>query len=288
MRTKCLACDRPGAFWTQKSGRDVWRCSTCKLVWVPDGLLVDDTGATIYEGDTPIFLKDGNERYYLDETNLISARAKLSWVREHAMPGGALLDVGANFGHFLSVAREPYRAVGVELSSAAVAWSRKHFDVQNYEASIYEMPAEIAGPYDVVTLFDVIEHIPDPHEALAALRRVLRAGGVLAISTPDTGSAVARLMGPRWHYLDPVQHIVLFDRTNLSSVLDRAGFDVVEVRSLGHHYRVGYIADRLAYLNPSGLLGRVTKLGQSVARPVAERSLQLNFGDVMGLIARAR
>ena len=79
MMSDCLACGRPGVFWTKKANRDVWRCTdaSCGLVWVPDGLVADEGGATIYEEEKPIFLKDGNEQYYLDETNLISCREKV-------------------------------------------------------------------------------------------------------------------------------------------------------------------------------------------------------------------
>lgn len=286
MQTDCLACEKRGRFWTKKAGRDVWRCASCGLVWVPEGLVVGEGGASIYEGDTPIFLQDGNEQYYLDETNLISCRQKVEWVAEHVPRGARLLDAGANFGHFLSVARDHFDAVGVELSRAAVTWSREHFQVENHAASIYNLPEQLAGPYQAVTLFDVIEHVPQPREALLALKRVLAPGGHLFLSTPDAGSLVARAMGSHWHYLNPIQHIVLFNRANLSRILKDAGFEVLGARTLGHHYRVGYVLDRLAYLHGGGVLGRATKLASAVARPAAKRTMYLNLGDVMGVMAR--
>jgi 2-polyprenyl-3-methyl-5-hydroxy-6-metoxy-1,4-benzoquinol methylase len=288
MQLDCLACGARGVHWTSKAGRDVWRCRSCALVWVPDGLVVGEGGASIYEGDTPIFLQDGNEQYYLDETNLTSCRLKVDWIADVLPKGAKLLDAGANFGHFLSVARDRWDAVGVELSRAAVEWSKQHFGVNNHAASIYDLPSELAGPYDAVTLFDVIEHVPQPKEALAALRKVLRPGGYLFLSTPDMGSAVARAMGPRWHYLDPIQHIVLFNRANLSRLLDEAGFDVVDVRTFGHHYRMGYVLDRLAYLHDRGVVGGATKVAKRVLRPAAKLTVYLNLRDVMGISGRAR
>jgi 2-polyprenyl-3-methyl-5-hydroxy-6-metoxy-1,4-benzoquinol methylase len=287
VRHDCLACGRAGRFWTKKAGRNVWRCDACGLVWVPEGLVVDERGASIYEGDEPIFLQDGNEQYYLDETNLMSCREKLAWVREHAPAGASLVDVGANFGHFLSVAREDYRARGVEISSAAVEWSKKHFGVENAVGSIYDLPPALRGPYDVVTLWDVIEHVPDPREALTALHRIVRTEGLLFLSTPDAGSRVARLMRSRWHYLDPVQHLVLFGRENLARILRDSGFEVVSTRTFGHHYRVGYVLDRLAYLHDEGALGRVTGIAKTAFRPAAKLSVYLNLRDVMGIVARA-
>ncbi len=288
MHADCLACGRRGQLWIRKAERDVWRCASCALLWVPEGLVLSDTGASIYEGETPIFLQDGNEQYYLDETNLTSCRQKLEWVSDHVPRGAKLLDAGANFGHFLSVARERFEAVGVELSQAAVAWSKEHFGVDNHAASVYDLPAALAGPYDAVTLFDVIEHVPQPREALTAMHRVLAPGGHLFLSTPNAGSLVARAMGSRWHYLDPIQHIVLFNPANLSRMLEDAGFEVLGTRSLGHHYRIGYVLDRLAYLHDHGLVGRATSIAKKVGRPAAKQTVYLNLGDVMGVHARKR
>jgi SAM-dependent methyltransferase len=252
---------------------------------VPDGLVRNDKGESIYEEEEPIFLKDGNEQYYLDETNLLSCRAKVRWVEESLPRGRRLLDVGANFGHFLKEAGTVFDATGIEISKAAVERSAELFGVKNHVGSIYELPPEAKGPWEAVTLWDVIEHVPDPKGALEAIRDLLAPGGRLYLSTPDAGSAVARAMGRRWHYLDPVQHIVLFGRKNLSDLLERTGFRVRETRSFGHHYRVGYVLDRLAYLHGDGALGRVVKPVLTTARVLDGRSVYINLRDVMGIAA---
>ncbi len=163
-------------------------------------------------------------------------------------------------------------------------WSREHFGVNNNAASLYALPSELRGPYDAVTLFDVIQHVPQPKEALAALRDVLAPGGHLFLSTPDAGSPVARGMQSRWHYLDPLQHIVLFNRTNLTRLLREAGFEVLGVRTFGHHYRVAYVLDRLAYLYE----GRATKVMRTLGGPLGKRTLYLILRDVMGIHAIRR
>jgi 2-polyprenyl-3-methyl-5-hydroxy-6-metoxy-1,4-benzoquinol methylase len=284
----CPTCSGSSRFWLTKAERSVHRCDACGLVWVPAGVARTDSGETIYEGDNPIFLQDGNDRYYLDETNLLSCRRKVEWMRHLVPRGASLLDAGANFGHFLSAAQEEYRAIGVELSAAAVAWGREHFGVDNHVASIYELPAALSGPFDAVTFWDVIEHLPDPREALQQLARVLAPGGLLLLSTPDTGSVVARMMGRYWHYLDPVQHVALFDRRNLARLLDESGFDVVETTSFGHFYRVGYVLDRLKYLHSDGLVGKVLPPLSVAMQPLAGQKLYINLGDVMGIAARKR
>lgn len=282
----CLLCSSTRArYWTTKAGRAVHRCPDCACIWVPDGLMRNEQGESIYEEEEPIFLKDGNEQYYLDETNLLSCRAKVRWVEESLPRGRRLLDVGANFGHFLKEAGAIFDATGIEISKAAVDRSAELFGVKNYVGSIYEPPPEAKGPWEAITLWDVIEHVPDPKGALEKIRDLLAPGGRLYLSTPDAGSAVARAMGSRWHYLDPVQHIVLFGRKNLSDLLERTGFRVRATRSFGHHYRVGYVLDRLAYLHGEGTLGRLVRPALRTARALDGHSVYINLRDVMGIAA---
>ena len=142
----CLLCSSTRArFWTTKAGRQVDRCPDCHCIWVPDGLVRNDKGESIYEEEEPIFLKDGNEQYYLDETNLLSCRVKVRWVEESLPRGRRLLDVGANFGHFLKEASERFDATGIEISKAAVDCSAELFGVRNYVGSILRATARGEG-----------------------------------------------------------------------------------------------------------------------------------------------
>jgi SAM-dependent methyltransferase len=245
-------------------------------------------GASIYESkDASVFQVDGNEGYYFDHaTNLANSRRKLTFVQRHLPHGSLLLDAGANFGHFLHVAGDSYRASGFELSPSAVAWSREYFDVANEVGSVYDPPK--GAPWDAVTCWDVIEHLADPRAALLGMRRRLRPNGWLFLSTPDAGSVVSRVMGRRWHYLDPVQHITVFSRSNLRALLEQTGYDVIEMHSLGHSYRVRYVFDRLCYLHSRGAIGFALRATRALSRPVSNLSIYLQLGDVVVASARRR
>jgi SAM-dependent methyltransferase len=269
-----------------KQSRAVERCTRCGLIWVPAGVAIGASGLTIYEEEVPIFAQEGNADYYLDPAQLDNFRDKLGWVRSHLRDGATLLDAGANYGHFLAVASSVYRARGFDISPTAVAWSRAQFGVDNKVASIYELPPDLVGPFEAVASFDVIEHVDDPRRALRSLHAVLAPGGLLFLTTPDAGSLIARLLGARWHYLDPIQHIVLFNRRNLAQLLEENGFEVIAMRTIGHRYRVSYVLGRLCYLHRESLLGGVFRLLRRLARPVAGLSLRIDAGDVMGVVAR--
>jgi SAM-dependent methyltransferase len=267
--------------WCVKVGRHLLRCPSCRLIVVREGLALTSSGVSIYEADDEsVFQADGNEGYYLDhETNLENSRRKLAWVARDLPAGARLLDAGSNFGHFLAVAGEGYRASGFDVSPMAVRASHQRFGVESFVASVYALPPSL-GPFDGITCWDVIEHLPDPLAALRNLRTLLRPGGFLFLSTPDAGSIVARVLGRRWHYLDPVQHITLFGRANLSAALERSGFAPVRVASIGHDYRLRYVFDRLAYLHRRGPLGAGVRLARWLSRPLRGRAVHLDVGDV--------
>jgi SAM-dependent methyltransferase len=279
----CGAIPRP---WFEKLGRKVHRCPACHHVSVPAGLALADDGLSIYESERPIFEMDGNIEYYLDDGNMLAAQAKAAFVREYCPERGRLLDVGSSYGHFLAAIGSAHEAYGLELNRRVVCWSIDHFGVASRVGSIYEMPSELPGSFDLITCWDVIEHLEHPQLALDRIRERLKPGGWLFLSTPDAGSIVARLMGRHWHYMDPVQHINLFSRSNLSRALLGAGFTIRNCRYLGHPYRVSYVLNRLSYLARETPAGAAIRLLTSVAGPLKRVRVSLKLWDVMGVAAQ--
>ncbi len=285
----CLLCGGTLRRWFGSNSRHYERCSGCGLLTVPEGLALDADGTSIYESEhANVFEADGNEGYYFDHaTNLANSRRKLAFVERHLPHGSRLLDAGANFGHFLKVARDCYQASGFDLSPSAVAWSRENFGVANAVGSVYA-PRSDGAPWDGITCWDVIEHLADPQAALGRLRDLLRPQGWLFLSTPDAGSPVARVLGRRWHYLDPVQHITVFSRPNLRTLLEQAGYELVRMSRLGHSYRVRYVFDRLSYFHRRGAIGLALRTARLLSRPLGGLSLYLQLGDVVIASARRR
>lgn len=135
---------------------------------------------------------------------------------------GRLLDLGCASGFMLEAAQaRGWEVYGVELSHAAETAQKR------FGAAVTQGRLEDAhfpdGRFDVVTMFDFIEHLEDSRQLLAEVRRVLKNDGVLALSTPNVDSATRKLMGKRWpHY--KAEHLVYFSTESLERLLGLAGF----------------------------------------------------------------
>jgi ubiquinone/menaquinone biosynthesis C-methylase UbiE len=190
--------------------------------------------------------------------------------------------VGAYTGVFVEIAAQHgWDAWGVEPSRWAVERARDR-DLQMVQGTL-ETADLPESHFDVVTMWDVIEHLTDPREALRQAHRLLKPGGLLVVHTIDIESLFARLMGPRWPWLMEM-HIYYFSRRTLREMLKKCGFKVLSDESQGRYLRLGYLMNRVGALMP--LVGRpaewlVTRLSlRSVPVPV-------NLGDLFTVYARS-
>jgi 2-polyprenyl-3-methyl-5-hydroxy-6-metoxy-1,4-benzoquinol methylase len=143
---------------------------------------------------------------------------------------GRLLDFGCAAGYFLQIAQhDGWSIAGVELSRTMAEQATRMLGVP-VAATLDELPA---GQFDAITLWEVIEHMPDPLDVLRQLRARLRPGGVLMLSTPNTGHWQAVRAPELWRSYRPPSHLIYFTATTLTETLQKAGFQRVVVRKTG-------------------------------------------------------
>ncbi len=197
--------------------------------------------------------------------------------------GRRLLDVGAYIGVFVEVAAAAgWQAQGVEPSAWAAAEAlRRGLDVRVGTLDTVDLPA---ASFDVVTMWDVIEHVVDPAAELERARHLLRPGGWLVVHTMDIDAPIARLMGRRWPWLMDM-HLYYFSGRTLGRMLDEHGYEVVWQGAQGRYLRLGYLTSRLEGLQSGlGRLGRATVNGLGLR----EAAIPINFGDLRTFISRRR
>ena len=169
----------------------------------------------------------------------------------HSRSQGTLLEFGCAYGFFLMEAAPFFERVeGIELCEDAVRFCRSRG--LKVARGVVEI-GSLKGPYDAAVGLDVIEHIPDPHEAVKLIAGRLNPGGTILLTTGDWRSLLARAMGPRWRLMTPPQHLSFFTPRSMTLMLEAAGLRVVE---LSHPWKrvplslFTYQLQRLAGLKP--------------------------------------
>jgi len=277
----CRICGEAGcepAF--SKQGCEILACPTCEgRFWIPadsfspesiydDGYFSDpDAGA-------------GYDAYDSLESSLRSNfAARLARLPAPA-EGDRLLDLGAAYGYAVDEAgRRGWSACGVEVTHAVARRAAKAIPGRIVAANGLSLPFR-DGCFAAVTLWDVIEHLSDPHAAVAEIARVLRPGGLVVLTTGDVRSLVARLSGPRWHLYTLPEHLFFHSRESLRRLLESHGFAVESMRSEGSTYTLGYVVERLRkslFGLDGGSFGE-TRLGHV--------GIPINLFDIVTVVAR--
>lgn len=171
---------------------------------------------------------------------------------------GRLLDVGCAAGFFLAEARRYFDVRGVELSEYSSRFAREHLGLPVFTGSLAAAGFADAS-FDLITLWDVIEHVPDPFDVLRECRRLLRPSGHVVLTTGDIGSGYAMRSGPNWHLLAPPWHLYYFSRRTMASMAVRAGLSIAGISAKG--------------VSGDGRLAR--------SRPGVVLSNLLGYGDIM-------
>ena len=201
------------------------RCSGCGLVFLHP-LPGRATLMEIYSGADertvdPTSDPTGEEGLFLERF-----RGELDRIEKLA-PRGRILDIGSAWGFFLHVCRQRgWDAWGVDPARVESEYARRRFGLPVVTGALADarFPSD---SFDVVTLWHVLEHLPDPVIELNEIRRVLKPGGLLVISVPTTRSLKDFDYGPV-----PL-HSWYFERTTLSALVEKTGFRVVRVVGAG-------------------------------------------------------
>jgi SAM-dependent methyltransferase len=192
------------------------------------------------------------------------------------VPTGRLLDIGCAYGFFLQEARPHFEVAGIELAADAAEHCRRNgLDVVTGVADAATLAR--LGQFDVITLFDVIEHLPAPDEVLALAARHLRPGGIMVVTTGDFASAASRIMGPKWRLMTPPQHLWFFTRDSIRDMGEGAGLSMIDFAHPAKIVPLSLIAFQLR---------RMLGLRTATAGAASGIGVPVNLFDAMRVVLR--
>lgn len=226
----CGLCGHVGATTVRSTdGGDYARCRRCRAeVQIGSELSAEEK------------FDEEQERYYDEQSVLMSpllrtihrnhARQRLSMLRRY-LPSGRLLEVGPGMGDVLDLAKAAgYEIEGVEHSPVLARKIQEQHDVTVHSGAFEDLDLP-NGLCDGWLSFHVVEHVPDPIAHLAKAAQVVRPDGYAFIATPSTGSWQHRILG-HWSSSYSTAHLHLFSDRGLKAVLERVGWEVVEIRTV--------------------------------------------------------
>ena len=236
---KCVCCgdNRAEAVfrWQDADKKDVSvkRCVSCGLMY-QDPMPKEEELKLLYNED----FFSTYEKYFL-EFRQKQFQRDIGVINSLKAPPGNLLDIGCAFGIFLDEARKKGWSVsGVDVSTNAVEYARKKYGLNVFIGTLSDAKME-NGFFDVVTAWDVIEHLADPDKFLDEVGRVIKKGGIFAIRTPNADALFLKInkfvntilgdyfakTGPKFEH-----HKYLFSVNSLKELLKSKGFEVIDIR----------------------------------------------------------
>ena len=197
---------------------------------------------------------------------------------------GTLLDVGAATGFFLKLAKvRNWNVMGVEPSAHASEQGRRAgLDIRTGVFVQGLLPPE---SLDAITLWDVIEHVPEPGTLIAASFDALKPGGILALTTPDSKSVLARTLKAKWHLVVPPEHLFLMNRVSLKKILE-PHFEILETGRIGKRFTLQYVLETLYHWQKLSVWNSLYKMVQG--RAAGRLELPINLHDNIFMLARKR
>lgn len=236
----CISCgDIHFDFFTNKNNFNLYTCKNCGLIFVwPTPQHLADLYSQDYFGGAKHgfgYVDYEEDKFAMTET----FNSYLKKIEKFVPQNGKMLDVGAATGFFVRLALERgWEASGIEISDYAVSIARQKG--LNVISGTLEAADFNPASFDVITVWDVIEHLSDPKTHLITINKILKNGGIIAINTPDSGSLTAKILGKHWHLLVPPEHLIIFNQKNLSSLLKSCGFDVLWIGKEGKKFTLQY------------------------------------------------
>lgn len=236
------------------------KCDKCDLIYTNPRLLKKYL-KHLYSKDyfkNSVSTHFGYENYAEDEKKIVKTFKERVEKIESQVKRGTLLDVGCAMGFFMKAARDAgWKVNGVEISKFASDYAKKKFNFEVYTADFLSYKPNTT--YNLITMWDVIEHFYDPISALKKANSMLKKDGLLVLSTPDVGSLPAILTKERWvGYKLSDEHLTYFSQNTISKLLEKSGFKIVKKTHIGKHVSIPMLADRISIYNNG--LGKLVKM----------------------------
>jgi len=238
------------------------KCNNCELVYL-NPRLKEESLLEYYAQDSFYAEYSSGTGYEIQERALRSTFSRyMKELHKRNVTGGKLLEIGCGFGFLLDEAKNyfDYR-IGTDFSSEAVSHAKKYAD-NVYCGGLEAIPSDTSTKFDCVISFSVLEHVYNPNTFIQEIQNYMAPNGSLVVSTPFIGGMWYKILGKKWSFFIPPEHVCLYNHNSISQLLKQNGFKNIEMFISSHAWPVA---------------GFLSKMGM---RKLSSMTLKLKIGDV--------
>ena len=280
----CNLCNQRNiSFLYRKEDYTIARCHSCGMLFrVPQ-----PTSEELSQMYTEAYYQPWNleKEELVKKIKMKTFERRLQEIQKYVR-SGKILDVGCATGFFLEEAKskgfEPY---GIELSEFSFKEGERKFGDHIYLGTIEEIPFEI-NFFDVITMFDLLEHVKNPLTTLRCCRRILKPRGIIAAVLPDTSSISAQLMRKNWtHYKK--EHLFYFSKQTITSLMKQEAFEVMRNKPATKVMNLGYLYHQFIQYPHHIATPIVTILYKLLPQYLSKISFQITMGERLILASKS-
>lgn len=263
-------------------GHRLLRCDQCGYVQIadkPSSEVLDALYSTQYFSSVK----------YTNETPLLKENLRRVALLKRFLPATGrprILDAGCATGDFLTVIKSDYEVFGCDISECAVqlALAKNPELKDRIRVTNLEMQSPFSGvAFDAICMWDVLEHLWDPVSVVESFSRLVKPGGFFCLSTPNIGALISRIMGKRWAFMTPPEHMGFFSNQTMRYLFGKS-YTIKHLQSRGKWTNLGFVVYKLGRVFPSlasnifqGLLGQ---------RALGKLPLYVPTKDILYLVAQ--
>jgi SAM-dependent methyltransferase len=251
--TPCIICgvkDEDLLFFTPER---IVKCRRCGLIYNNPRLDAKSL-EKIYSKD--YFVSEGNKASidykayanYIEEEPVItrSMHSRMKKVEKFTTSTGNLLDIGCATGFSLLAAEERgWKAEGIEYSEFCVNYARSR-GLKVKQGTLEDFPGK-EETYDAITMWDYLEHSPNPLKDLKLCYGLLKKGGIIILSIPNVDSWSFYLLKKNWIGFKNIEHFYFFSRKTLAKLASLAGFKMEDCFYHGKYVSLSFFLSRVQY-----------------------------------------
>jgi 2-polyprenyl-3-methyl-5-hydroxy-6-metoxy-1,4-benzoquinol methylase len=239
-------------FRGKKVSFSIQECCKCAL-WFTSPRPADEDLGAYYEQENYASHSDKGTSLFdqaYKTVRSIALKSKVKLVKKYAPKNSLVLDYGAGGGAFVAALEQAgFNARGVEPSEIARANAKEVHGLSLLNTNQFEASAET---YSAISLWHVLEHLPDLHDKMGAFHKALKPGGVLIIAVPNHESYDAKLYKEAWAALDVPLHLYHFKKKNIEELAKAHQFELMQIKNMPFDsFYVSLLSEKIMERNSS-------------------------------------